>query len=100
MIERAEFTVFEDSDGFWFVPRAQEAAAIANPAAAKTQIHSSKIAACRAALKVAIDDQAQELHLHGVGAVTGIKREASAQGIKAFVYWASITTRIAPFCKK
>lgn len=100
MTERAEFTVFEDSDGFWFVPRAKEAAALANPAAARTMLHPTKIAACRAALKVAIDDQAQELHLHGVGAVTGIKREASAHGIKAFVYWASIATRIAPFVKK
>ena len=33
---KAEFTVFEDAPGYWFVPLAVEAAAIAAPAIAET----------------------------------------------------------------
>lgn len=96
---KAEFTVFEDADGYWFVPRSEENAAIADPSSYRVSVHSTKIAACRVALLQAIDTGATELHLHGFGSTTGIKREAASSGVKPFIYWPSITTRIAPFVR-
>lgn len=96
---KAEFTVFEDAPGYWVVPHEMETAAIAAPARHRTAVHSTKVAACRAALTQAINDGATELHLHGMGTTTSIKREASAKGIKPFIYHPSITTKIAPFAR-
>ena len=94
---KAMFTVFEDAPGYWFVPYEIEADAIAVPAQYRGLVHPTKIAACRAALAQALKDDATELHLHGMGATNSIKREAIAKGVKPFIYWPSITTKIAPF---
>lgn len=96
-VKKAEFTVFEDKDGYWFVPHAMESAAIAAPAQHRGEVHPTKISACRAALAQAIADGANELHLHGFGATTSIKKEAMAQGVKPLVYILSITTKLAPY---
>lgn len=96
---KAEFTVFEDAPGYWFVPHEIEADAMAVPARHRGVVHPTKIAACRAALAQALNDDATELHLHGMGATTSIKREATAKGVKPFIYWPSITTKIAPFVR-
>lgn len=93
---KASFTIFEDADGYWFVPSEEEA----NPKLVSKPsgpAYTSKIAACRAALANAVEAGAVELHLHGCGATTSIKKEAKQQGIKPFVYWPSITSRIAPY---
>lgn len=94
---KAVFTVFEDAPGYWFVPYEVEADAIALPAKYRGVVHPTKIAACRAALAQALNDGAKELHLHGMGATTSIKREATEKGIKPFIYYPSISTKIAPF---
>lgn len=91
----AKFTIFEDSMGYWCVPHDQEAAAISTPEHFRKVVHRTKIAACRQALEMALRDGATELHLHGMGATTGIKREAIAKGIKPFIYFASVTTKLA-----
>lgn len=52
---------------------------------------------CRPSL--ALQYGATELHLHGMGATTSIKREAAAKGIKAHIYWPSITTKIAAYVR-
>jgi hypothetical protein len=96
---KAEFTVFEDADGYWFVPHCEENAAIADPSSYRVSVHATKIAACRMALLQAIETGATELHLHGFGSTTGIKREATLSGLTPFIYWPSITTRIAPFMR-
>lgn len=95
--KKAQFTVFEDKAGYWFVPYAMEDAARAAPDQHRGEIHPTKIAACRAALAQAIANGANELHLHGFGATTGIKKEAMAKGVKPLVYWPSITTKLAPY---
>lgn len=96
---KAVLTVFEDAFGYWFVPYEIEADAIAAPAQHRSIVHPTKIAACRAALAHAVNVGATELHLHGIGATTSIKREATAKGIKPFIYWPSIATKIAPFVR-
>ncbi|MGP1691900.1 MAG: hypothetical protein ACTS6O_05270 [Giesbergeria sp.] len=96
---KAEYTVFEDAVGYWFVPRAAEAAAIAAPVAHRKEAHPTKIAACRAALADALTQGATELHLHGMGATLGIKADAAAKGVKPYIYHPSITTKIAPFVR-
>ena len=93
---KAEFTVCEDDPGYWFVPHAQAAAALADPRMFRGEMFPTKIAACRAALSVAIASGACELHLHGAGSTTTIKKEAKESGLKPFVYWPSASTRIAP----
>lgn len=99
MRTKAEFTIFEDAPGYWFVPRSVEASARAAPAhhRASTTAHPTKIAACRAARAQAVAMGATELHLHGLGVTNTIKREATAKGLKPFIYWPSAVTRIAPF---
>lgn len=92
----AQFTIFEDSMGYWCVPHDQEAAAISTPESFRKVVHRTKIAACRQALELALREGATELHLHGMGATTGIKREAIAKGIKPFIYFPSVKTKIAP----
>lgn len=96
---KAEFTVFEDAPGYWFVPLAVEAAAIAAPGKHRRVAYPTKIAACRAALAEAVTEGATELHLHGMGSTTSIKADAKAKGIKPFFYWPSVTTRIAQFVR-
>lgn len=97
---KSEFTIFEDAPGYWYVPRSLEKDAIRNPDAYRTEVHPTKISACRAALEKAVQLGATELHLHGFGSTTTIRREALAKGIKPFVYHVSITTRIAPLIRK
>lgn len=92
---KAEFTVFEDVGGYWYVPKSDEAAAIATPIQFRNALYPTKIAACRAALGEAVTAGATELHLYGFGATTGIQKEAKAKGIKPFVYFASISTRLS-----
>lgn len=92
---KAEYTVFEDEPGYWFVQRADEVSAIGEPARYRREVFSTKIAACRAALDEAVAAGASELHLHGFGATTGIKKEVRAKGLKPFIYFASITTKLA-----
>lgn len=95
-LQRASFTIFEDADGYWFVQSKNEA----DPATAskpKEPAYQTKIAACRAALEVGLLDSATELHLFGMGSTTTIKKEAKQKGVKAFVYWPSARSRIAPF---
>ncbi len=82
--------------GYWCVPHDQEAAAISTPENFRKVVHRTKIAVCRQALEMALRDGATELHLHGMGATTGIKREAIAKGIKPFIYFPSVKTKIAP----
>ena len=94
--KKAQFTVFEDKAGYWFVPYAIEDTARSAPEQHRGEIHLTKISACRAALAQAIANGANELHLHGFGATTSIKKEATAKGVKPVVYWPSITTKIAP----
>ncbi|PZQ73093.1 MAG: hypothetical protein DI563_15985 [Variovorax paradoxus] len=96
---KAEFVIFEDTPGYWFVPYAIESDARATPERYRGTVYSTKIAACRAALAQAVAQGASELHLHGFGATTTIKKESSAKGLKSFVYWPSITTKIAPYHK-
>mgnify|MGYP001561839587 CR=1 FL=1 len=96
---KAEFVIFEDTPGYWFVPYAIESDARATPERHRGTVYSTKIAACRAALAQAVAQGASELHLHGFGATTTIKKESSAKGLKSFVYWPSITTKIAPYQK-
>lgn len=91
---RAEFTIFEEHGSYWYVLKSYEAAAIAAPDLHRGIIYPTKIAACRAALNDAIAANAAELHLHGIGATTGIQKEAKAKGIKPVVYFASITTKL------
>lgn len=95
--QRATFTIFEDADGYWFVPSKNEA----DPATVKMSTpavtYPTKIAACRAALEIAVMDGATELHLFGMGSTTSIKKEAKQKGVTPFVYWASIRSRIAPY---
>lgn len=95
--QRASFTIFEDADGYWFVPSSNEAdpAMVKKPAPAVT--YPTKIAACRAALEIAALDGATELHLFGIGSTASIKKEAKQKGITPFVYLASIRSRIAPY---
>jgi hypothetical protein len=94
--KRASFTVFEDADGYWFVPSKNEAdpATVTKP---NMVSYRTKIAACRAALEIAVIAEAKELHLFGMGSTTTIKKEAQARGVKPFVYWPSVRSRIAPF---
>lgn len=96
---KAEFTIFEDSSGYWGVAHALEAAAIAMPEKHRASVYPTKIGACRHALELALQYGATELHLHGMGATTSIKREAAAKGIKAHIYWPSITTKIAAYVR-
>ncbi|MEQ6436243.1 hypothetical protein V8Z74_14610 [Comamonas sp. w2-DMI] len=93
---RASFTIFEDADGYWFVPSEREAdpKTVTRPSG---PAYTTKIAACRAALAMAADAGATELHLYGMGSTTTINKEAKQIGIKSFVYWPSITSRIAHF---
>ncbi|MFZ7320993.1 hypothetical protein ACLS0R_07515 [Comamonas jiangduensis] len=93
----ASFTIFEDMDGYWFVPSKDEAdpATVAKPTEAVT--YTTKIAACRAALEIAVKNGATELHLFGMGSTTSIKKEAKQNGITPFIYLASIRSRIAPY---
>ena len=95
----AEFTVFEDASGYWFVPTSQEESAIAWPEAYRNNVYQTKIAACRAALQQALTAGATELRLHGCGSTTAIKREAKAKGVRPFVYWSAASTRISPFVR-
>ena len=98
--QRASFTIFEDVDGYWFVQaesfRANEAdpSTVSKPSGPPYQ---TKIAACRAALEIALISGATELHLLGMGSTTTIKKEAKQKGLTAFVYWPSARSRIAPF---
>jgi hypothetical protein len=91
---KAEYTMFKDHSGYWFWPKLQEADVIACPdnyrIAAK--IVKTKIEACRLALDDAKSQGATEIHLHGLGSTTSIKRDAKALGIKPFVYHPSIAT--------
>lgn len=96
---KAEFTIFEDSSGYWGVEHALEAAAIAAPEKHRASVYPTKIGACRHALKLALHDGATELHLHGMGATTSIKREAAAKGINAHIYWPSFATKIAAYVR-
>ncbi len=93
---RASFTIFEDADGYWFVPSEGEAdpTTVSKPSG---PAYTTKIAACRAALAIAAVAGATELHLYGVGSTTTIKKDAKQHGIKPLVYWPSIKSRIAPF---
>lgn len=95
--QRASFTIFEDVDGYWFVPSKNEAdpATVCKPTEAVT--YQTKIAACRAALEIAVMDGATELHLFGMGSTTSIKKEAKQKGVTPSVYWPSIRSRIAPY---
>ena len=97
--QRASFTIFEDADGYWFVPSKSEAdpATVSKPSEPS---YTTKIAACRAALEIAVIAGATELHLFGMGSTTTIKKEAQQKGIKSFVYWPSIRSQIAPFARK
>lgn len=92
---KAEYTVFEDAPGYWFVQKADEVSAIAEPARYQREVFPTKIAACRAALGEAVASGASELHLHGFGATTSIKKEVRAKGLKPFIYLASIATKLA-----
>lgn len=96
-VKKAQFTVFEDKAGYWFVPYALEGAAIAVPEQHRGEVHPTKISACRAALAQAVADGANELHLHGFGSTTSIKKEAMAKGVKPLVYIPSIKTKLAPY---
>ena len=96
---RAEFTVFEDATGYWFVHHALEEEAISEPEKHRGVVHPTKISACRAALAQAEAEGARELHLHGMGFTPGIKRECLAKGIMPFVYWPASSTRIALFVR-
>ena len=93
---RASFTIFEDADGYWFVPSEGEAdpTTVSKPG---EPVYTTKIAACRAALAIAVAAGATELHLFGMGSTTTIKKDAKQKGVKPFVYWPSIRSRIAPF---
>lgn len=91
---KAEFTILMDHDGYWLAEKSQAAAIMASPEqyranAIKT---STKIAACRLALEKAVSIGATELHLDGVGATTGVKKEVRKAGIKPFIYFASAMT--------
>lgn len=92
---KREYTVFEDAPGYWFVPAEDEDAAIAAPERFRQAAFSTKIAACRAALEQAVAVGATELHLYGMGATTGIKKEARSKGVKPFIYHPSIRTKLA-----
>lgn len=94
--KRASFTIFEDVDGYWFVAAESEQ----DPATAikpSVPAYQTKIAACRAALEIAVHVGATELHLYGMGSTTTIKKDAKQKGVKTFVYWPSARSRIAPF---
>lgn len=91
---KAEFTVFEDAPGYWFVPTTDEAAAISEPSRFRQDVFPTKIAACRGALAQAVGSGATELHLHGMGATTSIKKEVRAKGLKPFIYIPSIRTKL------
>lgn len=97
--KRASFTIFEDADGYWFVPSKNEAdpATVTKPS---TESYRTKIAACRAVLEIAVAAEAEELHLFGMGSTTTIKKEAAQKGVKPFVYWPSARSRIAPFVQR
>ena len=97
--QRASFTIFEDVDGYWFVQAESEAdpATVSKPSGPAYQ---TKIAACRAALAIAVAAGATELHLFGMGSTTTIKKDAKQKGVKPFVYWPSIRSRIAPFVSR
>ena len=75
----ASFTIFEDMDGYWFVPSKDEAdpATVAKPTEAVT--YTTKIAACRAALEIAVKNGATELHLFGMGSTTSIKKRGQEE---------------------
>ena len=94
--QRASFTIFEDVDGYWFVPSENEAdpATVSKPSEPS---YTTKIAACRAALEIAVLEGATELHLFGMGSTTTIKKDAKQNGVKPFVYWPSARSRVAPF---
>lgn len=92
---KAEFTIFQEGVGYWYVPKSAEAAAISEPARHRGTIFPTKISACRMALNEADAGGAKELHLYGFGATTGIKKEAKARGIKPFIYFPSIDTKLA-----
>ena len=98
-MKQAIFTIFEDAPGYWFVPYEQEAAAKANPEKFRQDVYQTKIAACRATLALAKEVGTTELHLHGFGSTTTIRKEAAAQGIKPMVYWPAASTKIAPFAR-
>lgn len=98
-MKQAIFTIFEDATGYWFVPYEQEAAAKASPDKYRRDVYQTKIAACRATLALAKEAGATELHLHGFGSTTSIKKEAAAQGIKPLVYWPASSTKIASFSR-
>lgn len=91
---KAEFTILMDHDGYWLAEKSQADAIIASPDRYRANAikASTKIAACRMALEKAISIGATELHLHGVGATTGVKKEARKAGIKPFIYFASAMT--------
>ncbi|MBB1634941.1 hypothetical protein [Cupriavidus sp. UME77] len=92
---KAEYTVFEDAPGYWFVPKADEASAIAEPVRFRRAVFATKIAACRGALEDALGSGATELHLYGMGATIGIKKEVREKGLKPFIYFPSIHTKLA-----
>lgn len=91
------FTIFEDAPGYWFVLKEIETAAALSPETHRKECFKSKIAACRAALAVAVSLGAKELHLHGVGSTITIKRESKKKGVKPYIYWPASSTRLAPF---
>ncbi len=95
--QRASFTIFEDVDGYWFVQSKNEADPKTVRKTTEAVTYTTKIAACRAALEIAVMDGATELHLFGMGSTTSIKKEAKQNGVTPFVYLASIRTRIAPY---
>ncbi|ANJ71818.1 hypothetical protein K6V72_03155 [Ralstonia insidiosa] len=92
---KAEFTIFQEGAGYWYVQKSDQAAAISEPAVYRGKVFPTKIAACRTALSEAEAGGAKELHLYGFGATTGIKKEAKARGIKPFIYFPSIDTKLA-----
>lgn len=94
---KMSFTIFEDRDGYWMVPSEKEKLAIEMPSIYRGEVFKTKISACRKALSTAIFSGAKELHLHGFGSTANIKRESKANGVKPFIYWPSIETRIAEF---
>lgn len=92
---KTEFTIFQEGAGYWYVRRSDQTAAISKPALYRGKVFPTKIAACRTALNEAEACGAKELHLYGFGATTGIKKEAKAKGIKPFIYFPSIDTKLA-----
>ncbi len=88
---KAEYTVFKDRDGFWFGLKEREADIVACPDVyrAKAKIVRTRLEACRMALSDAKGKGASEIHFHGLGSTTTIKRDARAIGIKPFVYLTS-----------